>query len=134
MAMKRNLLGLGLAVVVAVGMLSPSAFALTASGNNSQKGSLLIFPRIEIGDGVDTLITITNDSSLPVLVKCFYATSDPMPTPYTGTARGARPLKHLEDFSIGVTHNQPIAWWASTGKAYSASKKSPRDEVLGDNR
>ena len=57
-------------------------------GNNSQKGSLLIYPRVEATPrNSDTLITLTNDSSLPVLVKCYYATSDPLPTPYSGTHR-----------------------------------------------
>jgi hypothetical protein len=122
----KRILGLGLAAVVAAGMLSTSAFALTVFGNNSQKGSLLIYPVIQVFQGlsgVDTLITLTNDSSLPVLLKCYYATSDPLPTPYTGTAAGARSFKHFEDFTINVTHNQPIAWWASTGLAYSASQK-----------
>jgi len=91
-------------------MLSTSAFALTVFGNNSQKGSLLIYPRIESLPGLtDTLITLTNDSALPVLVKCYYATSDFLPTPFTGTASSARSLKHFEDFTINLTHNQPIA-------------------------
>src|SRR6184192_3369629 len=108
--MKRKTLGSGIAAVVAVGMLSTSAFALTVFGNNSQKGSLLIFPRIQVIG--DTLITLTNDSSLPVRVKCYYATSDPLPTPFTGTAASARSFKHFEDFTIDLTHNQPVAWWA----------------------
>src|SRR5437667_3748759 len=90
--MNRKSLGLGLriAAVVALAMLSTSAFALTVFGNNSQKGSLLIYPRIEFSAGSDTLITLTNDSSLPVRLKCFYATSDPIPTPNTLTAAQLR--------------------------------------------
>src|SRR6184192_3205523 len=115
--MKRKTLGSGIAAVVAVGMLSTSAFALTVFGNNSQKGSLLIYPRIQVGAGQDTLITLTNDSSLPVRVKCYYATSDPVPTPNSDPASALRRLKHFEDFTIDLTHNQPVAWWVSTGRA-----------------
>src|SRR5713101_556467 len=112
--MKRKSLGLGMAALAAIGMLSTSAFALTVFGNNSQKGSLLIYPRIQAtytptGAVVtDTLITLTNDSSLPVLVKCYYATSDPIPTPNTSTVAQLRSKKHFEDFTINLTHNQPI--------------------------
>src|SRR5712691_3632271 len=88
-AMKRKTLGLGMAVVAAVGLLSTSAFALTVFGNNSQKGSLLIYPSIRFDNFGDTLITLTNDSALPVLVKCYYATSDRLPTPFIGTAASA---------------------------------------------
>src|SRR5437667_2155944 len=121
--MNRKTLGLGIAAVAAVGMLSTSAFALTVFGNNSQKGSLLIYPRILALPGADTLITLTNDSALPVLLKCYYATSDPVPTPNTSTAAQLRGLKHFLDFTINLTHNQPIAWWASTGRAYSDSQR-----------
>src|SRR5438309_9967826 len=82
--MNRKSLGLGMATaaVVALAMLSTSAFALTVFGNNSQKGSLLIYPEIIADPGNnDKLITLTNDSALPVLLKCYYATSDPVATP-----------------------------------------------------
>src|SRR5437870_4356807 len=117
-----KILRLGMAAVVAVGMLSTSALGLTVFGNVSEKGSLLIYPRIQVGPGFDTLITLTNDSSAAVRLKCYYATSDPLPTPYTGTAAGARGLKHFEDFTIDLTHNQPIAWWASDGRAYRTAR------------
>jgi len=122
--MNRKSLGLGIATVVALGMLSTSALALTVFGNNSQKGSLLIYPRVDNIPGIrDTLITLTNDSALPVRVKCYYATSDPVPTPNSAPNTGLRNLKHFEDFTINLTHNQPIAWWASTGLAYSPSQR-----------
>src|SRR2546430_995895 len=120
--MKRKTLGSGIAAVVAVGMLSTSAFALTVFGNNSQKGSLLIFPRVQVtpadfvegpaaadgpAAGVDTLITLTNDSALAVRLKCYYATSDRVPTPNSDPASALRRLKHFEDFTIDLTHNQP---------------------------
>ena len=117
----RKTLESGIATFIAAGILSTSVSAVTASGNNSQKGSLLIYPQISVGKGTDTLITLTNDSSYSVRVKCFYATSDALPTPYTDTAKDARSKKHFGDFTIDLTHNQPIAWWASTGKPYGYS-------------
>ena len=115
----RKTLGLGIAAVVLAGILSTAASAATASGNNSQKGSLLIYPQIAAGPGTDTLITLTNDGAASVVVKCFFASSDPLPTPYTGTAAGARTMKHFIDFTVALSRNQPMAWWASTGKLYS---------------
>ena len=56
-------------------------------------------------------------------LKCYYATSDPIPTPNTATAAQLRDHKHFLDFTIDLTHNQPIAWWASTGLAYSPSQR-----------
>ncbi len=55
---------------IAVGLLSTSAWSATMMGNNSNKGSLLMFPRIDASTGVDTLITLVNDGSADVSVKC----------------------------------------------------------------
>src|ERR1700682_3150024 len=87
-AMKRKTLGLAIAAVLGIGMVSTAS--ATIFGNNSTKGSLLIYPRITVEGDLDTLITLTNDSAGPVRVKCFYATSDPMGTPFSG---GAKSLK-----------------------------------------
>ncbi len=114
---------LGIAVAVAIGTLSTAAFAVTPIGNNSQKGSLLIYSRIDVRAGGDTLITLTNDSASAVRVKCYYASSDPLAQPYTGTALGAKTLKHFRDFTIDLTHNQPVSWWASTGSAVGPSAR-----------
>jgi len=132
--MKRKTLGV--AVAVAVGMLSTSAFAMTQMANDSNKGSLLIYPRIEadryevnsvdgMGGGRDTLITLTNDSTQAVRLKCYYASSDEMATPFSGDPKK---LKHKRDFTIDLTHNQPISWWAGSGDAVKSSGKLP-DQV-----
>jgi hypothetical protein len=118
-----------MASILAVGVLSTSAFSTTASaantvGNPGQKGSLLIYPNIRAGAGEDTLITLTNDAAVGTLLKCYYASSDPLSTPNTSTAAQIRPFKHFGDFTINITHNQPISWWASTGLAYANSQKS----------
>ena len=118
--MNRKGLALGIATAVAAGVLSTSAFASSVFGTNSQKGSLVIFPRIvaEANGSADTIVTLTNDSTSGVLLKCFYATSDP----WNGTG-STKPLKHFQDFTINLTHNQPVAWLASSGQAYSGSQR-----------
>ena len=59
--MKRKTLGI--AVAVAVGMLGTSAFAMTPMGNVSNKGSLLIYPRIDVEDANDTCLLYTSDAA-----------------------------------------------------------------------
>jgi len=113
--MKRKTLGI--AVAVAVGMLSTSAFAMTPMGNVSNKGSLLIYPRIDVAGDNDTLVTLTNDSVGDVRLKCYYASSDDLGQSYSGTAASAKSKKHFLDFTIDLTHNQPISFWAKTGSA-----------------
>ncbi|MBK9675172.1 MAG: hypothetical protein IPO82_08035 [Betaproteobacteria bacterium] len=121
--MKRKTLGI--AVAVAVGMLGTSAFAMTPMGNVSNKGSLLIYPRIDVEDGNDTLITLTNDSTGAVRLKCYYASSDDLGISYSGSASSAKSKKHFLDFTIDLTHNQPIAFWAKSGWAVMPSGKLP---------
>src|SRR5438477_285092 len=102
--MNRKSLGMAAATLVALATLSTSALALTVFGNNSQKGSLLIYPRVEAIPGLtDTLITLTNDSALPVRVKCYYATSDRVPTSNSYPAASLRWLRHFGDLSIHLT-------------------------------
>lgn len=119
--MKRKTLGV--AVAVAVGMLSTSAFAMTPMGNVSNKGSLLIYSTIDVAGANDTLITLTNDSVGAVRLKCYYASSDDLGIAYTGSATQAKSKKHFLDFTIDLTHNQPIAFWAKTGLALQDSQK-----------
>ncbi len=117
-----------MASIVAVGVLSTAALSTTAfagnpTGHVDQKGSLLIYPNIRVGGNTDTLITLTNDSASGVLLKCYYATSDALDTPNTTPAIGLRGKKHFLDFTINITHNQPISWWASDGRVYAGTQK-----------
>jgi hypothetical protein len=110
---------LAIAATLALGMVAgATVLAATPFGNNSQKGSLLIYPRVQFGEGTDTLITLVNDSSGPVRLKCYYASSDPVPTPNTlaNTSPTVRGWKHKVDFTIDLTHNQPISWFVSSGR------------------
>jgi len=60
----------GIALVAA--LASTSAFAAQNVANTSQKGSLLIWPLVDIDNGNETFIEISNDSSRLVHVECYY--------------------------------------------------------------
>ncbi len=102
------------ATAVALGLLSASAWSATMMGNNSNKGSLLVFPRIDVTPGTDTLITLVNDSAVDVRAKCYYRSSEPVPTPLPSTFDTAF-IKHTMDFTVTLTRNQPVTWSAATG-------------------
>ncbi|WP_394752617.1 hypothetical protein [Crenothrix sp.] len=99
--MNKKLLVAAIAVATAA---SASAFAATPLGSATQKGSLLIFPRVESLDATgdfadassDTLIQITNDSTRAVRLQCYWGTTEGNPfssegklaTDKTGTTGG----------------------------------------------
>jgi len=107
-----------LAVVLVLGMVSMASAAQDVA-NTSQKGSLLIFPKIMVqGDltgsaplkapgnklgqppgFVDTWITIGNDYFQDVWVKCYWVDKD----------------QEIEDFMFRLTPNQPIIFSAGSG-------------------
>lgn len=68
--MNKRILG---AMLMAVLFSSP-ALAAQNVGNTSQKGSLLIFPAVTIDpeNASNTLIEISNDSTNPIQVECYY--------------------------------------------------------------
>lgn len=103
--MKLKVKAIGVAVAMAVGALSTSALAASPYGNATQKGSLLVFPKINVGDGVDTVVQITNDYSGGVTLKCYYQTTD----------RANYRIKHKTDFTVDLTKNQTVWWVASSG-------------------
>jgi hypothetical protein len=102
-----NLNKRALGVAAAVAVMSGSAFAVSPYGNTNQKGSLLIFPLIDITGTRDTLIRITNDYSRSVSLKCFYQTTDP--SNYR--------KKYRNDFTFDLTKTQPGHWWARSGSS-----------------
>jgi len=115
--MKRKTIG-RVTAAVAIGLLSTTALAATQMGNNSNKGSLVIGPRVDVRAGVDTLITLVNDASTAVNVKCYYRSSSPVTTNFNGqngTGGGTGGNKYTVDFGFRLTHNQAITWAASGG-------------------
>jgi len=109
-----------LAVVLVLGMVTMASAAQNVA-NTSQKGSLLIFPKILVQgiliDGgsaslkspgqslgqnpgfVDTYITIGNDYFQDVWVKCYWVDE----------------YQNIEDFMFRLTPNQPIFFSAAAG-------------------
>ncbi len=105
---------IGVAAAGALAMMSSSAFAATMMANNSNKGSVLVFPRLIVFSAWDTLITIVNDSATDVQVKCYYRTSEPLPTPLSSKTDVSQ-IKHTMDFTLTLTRNQPVTWSVGTG-------------------
>ncbi|KFI20211.1 hypothetical protein IB75_03640 [Nitrosococcus oceani C-27] len=85
--------------VVAASLLSTSALALDR-GNTSEKGSLLVFPNVDVSGDRNTIIRIQNDYSDSVSLKCYWK---------NGT-------KFFTDFQIELTKFQPIWISAKDGK------------------
>jgi hypothetical protein len=86
------------AVAIALGVLlcgSSAAFAAQNVGNTSQKGSLLIFPQIDVSPGWDTIVRISNDANSGVDVTCYYINE----------------RKGRRDFHFKMTRKQPI-WFS----------------------
>jgi hypothetical protein len=94
---------IALALVVAlVGMVSMASAAQYVA-NTSQKGSLLIWPKIIVQqNAVDTIVFMANDYFQDVWVKCYWVDWD----------------QQIEDFMLRLTPNQPIAFSAATGASY----------------
>jgi hypothetical protein len=86
------------AIALGVLLCGSSAFAAQNVGNTSQKGSLLIFPQIDVSPGWDTLVRISNDANTGVDLTCYYMNE----------------RKGRRDFHIRLTRKQPI--WFSVSR------------------
>lgn len=111
-------------------LLNSSAFAATTLSSTSQKGSLLIFPRVEAltssnsetSFASDTLISITNDAPISVNVQCVWGTTEGSPYNRAGGNAAANSNaaqsrinirnNHYMGFSFVLTKNQPAIFWA----------------------
>jgi len=98
--MNRNLLLTG--ITLAFALVSQTGMA--ANANTTQKGSLLIYPKIDVRNGTSTWVRMVNDSKDPVTVKCYYMDVE----------------KHRVDFEFPLTKNQPVLFDAATG--YSSTR------------
>jgi len=102
--MTRKLAIFSLAFLLMVGGLISVASAAQNVANTTQKGSLLIFPRIEAENDPnaifsDTIISIGNDYYQAVWVKCYWVDRD----------------QEIQDFMFPLTPNQPIWFSARNG-------------------
>lgn len=90
----RTLLALGVALSVAA-----TAMAAPNVAQNTQKGSLLIFPDIDVRGARQTIVRIQNDGPRDVQVKCYYLDGN----------------KHRVDLQFPLTVQQPLWFDARTG-------------------
>jgi len=72
--MKKLLICMIALTFVLAGMIGMSSAAQNVA-NDTQKGSLLIFPKIDVSDHKDTIVRICNDYSAAVHVTCFWVNS-----------------------------------------------------------
>jgi hypothetical protein len=79
--------------------LAGTAAAAPNVVNNTQKGSLLIFPDIDVRNSTSTLVRIANDGSSSIDVKCTWMDGN----------------KNRSDFVIALTKNQAIWFDARSG-------------------
>ena len=101
------------------GLLATPALAVDRV-SATEKGSLLIFPKVEIRWDVsgnviqDTFIDIANDYPLGVEVQMYFINGD-APLPAAPPER-AHPGWNSTDVGIFLTANQPTYWSAATGQ------------------
>jgi hypothetical protein len=105
-----------LGISVGVGLLASSAFAAQNVANTSQKGSLLIFPYIDVRGGNTTIIRLANDANVQVDVKCYYVNQ----------------TKFRRDFLFKLTKKQAITFDAVTGSADVIGNLPPFPTDTGD--
>jgi hypothetical protein len=124
-----------LTVLVGVGVVTAVARADVTS---DQAAAILVFPKLVVDTStppktargrVDTLIRISNTSSQPITIKCFYVNANghcsnsPATICYPndrssnpcGSAGICNPGWVEADFTVNITALQPVAWLASQG-------------------
>jgi|SRR5271165_1275088 len=92
--MKKTSIALLAATSVAALFAASSAFAAQNVANTSQKGSLLIWPKISVDPGVDTIVEISNDSNFGIHLYC----------EYVNEAKGRAP------FDLFVSGKGTVSW------------------------
>jgi hypothetical protein len=106
--MKKSLVG---TILLAAALGSGPAWALQNVANTSQKGSLLIFPDINVDteDSSNTLIEISNDQTTKVHLECTYVNE----------------RKDRVDFDFILTGKATVSWEVLTGSGDIAAPLFP---------
>jgi hypothetical protein len=114
--MNKRLLG---AMTLAATLLSSPALAAKNVANTSQKGSLLIYPAIDIDpeDNSDTLIELSNDQNFPIQIECYYVNE----------------RKDRADFDFLLTGKQTASWDVLTGNGTIAAPQFPSGGLFAGN-
>lgn len=116
------------------------AAAARADVASDQAAAILVFPKLFVdtsgiaGRGrVDTLIRVSNTSTQPISMRCFYADATPWCTNDSGTClwpnitcTGTCEARWQEtDFVVNITARQPIAWLVSQGATACTQTTTP---------
>jgi hypothetical protein len=109
---------------------SVSAQTVQDRVSGTEKGSLLIFPKVEVrwdDSGYvtqDTFISLTNDYPGYVDVQMYFVMGDPYLSP-EDPGWNCDGLEYWSDVKIQLTPNQPTYWSALTGLGYPGPAVSP---------
>lgn len=100
-----------LTLAVALVMSGFIGFASAAQNvaNTTQKGSLLMFPKIEVSPYKDTIIEINNDYNKGIDLQCFWVNS----------------LQEPDGFSLTLKANQPVWFSAADGEGTAGVRVTP---------
>src|ERR1700739_3981251 len=106
--MNKRILGV---MLLAAALFSGPVWAAQNVANTSQKGSLLIFPAIDVNpeDASNTLIEISNDQTTAVQVECYYVNEK----------------KGRVDFDFLLTPKATASWEVLTGVGTIAAPGFP---------
>ena len=94
--------------LVALGLAATAAAAPNVA-QTSQKGSLIVFPDIDVRQNVTTIVRIQNDNTQAVWLRCHYMDKN----------------KQRNDFGMLVTRGQPIWFDVATGAGTLGSNPFP---------
>lgn len=87
-------------MLVLTGVVSLASAADPVAANQAKKGSLLVFPKVEVSTFRDTIIEINNDWTSGTTVKCYWTNNE----------------QKSFNFSFRITRNQPVYFSAKTGR------------------
>jgi hypothetical protein len=115
LGMKRSWKVAAAGVALTAAVATSGAFAANDVADTSQKGSLLMYARIDVRQGFDTIVRITNDNNKAVDVKCYYMNE----------------RKGKRDFGFTLTKKQPAWWSVVTGDGTFSIPNFPNNEAPG---
>ena len=109
----RKLLVLGMALALVAG----TAYAAPNVYNNTQKGSLVFLPDIDVRAGKTTIVRLVNDGDNAIYVKCYFMDFE----------------KNRTDFAFPMTPRQAVWFDAATGDgSVNANGMPPQGRLTGE--
>lgn len=127
---------------LALAALTGSGVAARADVASDTAAAILVFPKLLVDTSdppvtprgrVDTLVRVSNTSTQPISMRCFYVDATPLCSNATGsclsdpvTCNGiCQPHWQETDFFVNITARQPIGWLVSQGAAECTSATPP---------